>query len=127
MSEPVEGCSAQNLPRLPAVSSCGRLDRRLQVAPSPPATSPVCHAPVHMTPETRVRDLLLLKCQSLLYDVMLSPGRFKEKNRTAQKRYRERQKSKLQDSEEKVAELTEQLNTLKVEKVHWDGVPTLAA
>ena len=48
---------------------------------------------------------------------MLTPGRFKEKNRTAQKRYRERQKSKLQESEEKVAELTEQLNSLKVEKV----------
>ncbi len=52
-------------------------------------------------------------CQS----VPSCSGRFKEKNRTAQKRYRERQKSKLQESEEKVAELTEQLNSLKVEKV----------
>ena len=50
-------------------------------------------------------------------DLSTSRVRFKEKNRTAQKRYRERQKSKLQDSEEKVAELTEQLNALKVEKV----------
>ncbi len=41
---------------------------------------------------------------------------FKEKNRTAQKRYRARQKSKLQDSEERVAELAQQLQHLRTEK-----------
>lgn len=43
--------------------------------------------------------------------------KFKEKNRTAQKRYRERQKSKLADSEERVAELAAQLRQLQTEKV----------
>ena len=43
--------------------------------------------------------------------------KFKEKNRTAQKRYRERQKSKLSESEERVAELAAQLQQLQTEKV----------
>ena len=62
------------------------------------------------------RDQMIYK-SAARPELYLICGRFKEKNRTAQKRYRERQKSKLQDSEEKVAELTEQLNALKVEKV----------
>lgn len=43
--------------------------------------------------------------------------KFKEKNRTAQKRYRERQKSKLAESEERVGELAAQLRQLRTEKV----------
>ena len=43
--------------------------------------------------------------------------RLKEKNREAQKKYRERQKGKLQESECKVSELMEQINALRVEKV----------
>ena len=43
---------------------------------------------------------------------------FKERNRVTQKRYRERQKSKLADSEDRVAELTEQLSMLRNERVH---------
>jgi hypothetical protein len=38
-------------------------------------------------------------------------------NRTAQKRYRERQKSKLQEREDMVAQLMEQVNSLKLERV----------
>ena len=49
--------------------------------------------------------------------VCFTSGRLKEKNREAQKKYRERQKGKLQVSEDKVSELTEQINALKVEKV----------
>lgn len=41
----------------------------------------------------------------------------KERNRVTQKRYRDRQKSKLADSEERVAELQEQLSQLRTEKV----------
>lgn len=44
----------------------------------------------------------------------------KERNRVTQKRYRDRQKSKLADSEERVAELQEQLSRLRTEKV---GLP----
>ena len=56
--------------------------------------------------------------------------KFKEKNRTAQKRYRERQKSKLSESEERVAELAAQLQQLQTEKVpcRWkENRPVLAA
>jgi len=42
--------------------------------------------------------------------------KFKEKNRAAQRRYRERQKEKLQASEEKVAQLTEELQKMRVEQ-----------
>ena len=38
-------------------------------------------------------------------------------NRTAQKRYRERQKSKLQEREDMVAQLMDQVNSLKLERV----------
>jgi len=42
----------------------------------------------------------------------------REANRIAQRRYRARQKSKLQESEERVAELTDKLNKLATEKVN---------
>ena len=44
--------------------------------------------------------------------------RAREKNRYAQRRYRERQRTKLQESEDKVAELTDQLTKLATEKVN---------
>jgi hypothetical protein len=42
--------------------------------------------------------------------------KFKEKNRAAQRRYRERQKEKLLASEEKVAELQQQLQRMRLEQ-----------
>ena len=41
----------------------------------------------------------------------------RDRNRIAQRRYRDRQKTKLQESEGRVAELTESLRVLTSEKV----------
>ena len=49
--------------------------------------------------------------------VVQQANRAKTTNRSAQKRYREKSKKKLVDSDEKVAELTEQLQMLRMQKV----------
>ena len=58
---------------------------------------------------------------ALRADPASDPSHRKERNRTAnrtaQKRYRERQKSKLQEREDMVAQLMEQVSSLKLERV----------
>ena len=48
---------------------------------------------------------------------LLARCRVRERNRVAQKRYRESQKRKMADTEDQVAELTAKLNALATEKV----------
>ena len=43
--------------------------------------------------------------------------RMKERNRGAQKRYRDRLKGRLQETEDTVAGMTEELNALRIERV----------
>ena len=49
----------------------------------------------------------------------------RERNRIAQRRYRNRQRFRLQELEQKVTELTERVRTLTSEKVRLDGGPRL--
>ena len=51
----------------------------------------------------------------------VSARRMRERNRIAQQRYRNRQRFRLQESEQKVAELTERVRMLTSDKVRGSG------
>ena len=62
-------------------------------------------------------DILQNPCRHSFQLAFRSANRARERNRIAQRRYRDRQKTKLQESEDRVAELTDRLAKLASEKV----------
>jgi hypothetical protein len=108
------------------------LNLNLIVTPIPTQTLTLTPTPTHSNPESDTNSDLELTLPLTPAPSMPSPspkwchhvvGRARERNRIAQRRYRDRQKTKLQESEDKVAELTERLNKVAMEKARCAAEP----